>query len=90
MKWKSTREVKRAVNELLAAIENHRKEAEKEGMTFVSLGERELIRKEKGLTAKSPYSYGYMCTPQAARGSQATYRLYLRNPDPSSTCGCMW
>jgi len=82
MQRKSPKQVRDAVDKLLKQIEEHKKQAEREKLTFYSLPEKELIKLERGGTSKSPYAYASSWLTPVPRGYQGLYRMYLRNPDP--------
>lgn len=63
-------------------IELLRREAADQGLAFSALSEEELIAKEAGETSNSPYIYAQSWTSGTTSGSSATYRVYVRNPDP--------
>jgi hypothetical protein len=84
MKKKPEKVVKKAVDELLLKIEQHKDEAKQEGLTFVSLSKAELLKKERGEASKSPYAYAFSWATPVVRGGTGLYRMHIRNPDSYS------
>lgn len=79
---KTTEEVKREVGQLKEVIEALKEHAREQGKAFSSLSEDELTKKVRGETSKSPFIYGQSWTSGTTQGSNASYTVYVRNPDP--------
>ncbi len=81
---KTAAEVKKEVTARIEEIDALRERARELGLAFTSLNEKQLEKKIKGQTSRSPYIYAQSWTSGAAAGSSASYSVYVSNPDPLS------
>ncbi len=79
---KSEQEVRREIAQLKEEIEKLRQRAQELGQSFWSLDADELARKVRGETSKSPFIFAQGWTSAAFPGSNASYNVSVRNPDP--------
>lgn len=83
MKKKTDQEVEQEVRQRLLEIELLKTEALDLRLSFSALDKGQLINKVKGITANSPYIYAQAWTSGTTPGSNASYNVYIANPDPS-------
>jgi hypothetical protein len=81
---KTTEEVKREVSQLKEKIEVLKEQAREQGLAFSSLDDDELAKKVRGETSNSPFIYAQLWTSATSPGNPAIYKVWVRNPDPSS------
>ena len=76
-------EEKKELNKMLEEIQMLKEQARAEGRSFSAPSEEELKKKIKTKKTNSPYIY-MQSWSHGPPGSTITYRVYIRNPDPTS------